>query len=154
VNNVSKTAADLFEPDFLNDVERELNRTLPLREWGALGSFHFRRADTTMFYLGGGYIRKEGPVRSFSFKVASAGSAEPLRISCTNRCASRGDPDRDSLEGQFNTPEVNFWQIVLGWRMAGLLDLRVDAAGPFNRKNGEPLLRVVIGRSFPVGSEE
>jgi hypothetical protein len=64
------------------------------------------------------------------------------------------DPQTFSLDADFLTPRVRFWQVMFGWRMAGLLDLRVDAAGPVgDRNNGEPLLRIVIGRSFPVANE-
>lgn len=150
VNNAPRAATDLF-PDLAGDVERELNRTLPLVEQGLQTTLHFRRAQTTMFYVGIGAVRKETPVRSVSFMLqAPAGSTVRRRVSCVTRCSASGDPDGMSLVSQFDTPTINFWQIMLGWRMAGLLDLRVDAAGPYDRAKGEPILRFVIGRSFPV----
>lgn len=157
-----KAAGSLFDTELVAAVQEELNRTLPLSEFGVDGIFHIRRGDNTVYYFGAGFVRKETPQRSIEFTVAEAATPPAndnsairvKRVTCQTRCASIArDPVSTSLKAAFDTPGVNMWQLVFGWRMGGILDLRIDAAGPFDRKKGDPLLRVVVGRAFPIRAQ-
>ena len=126
---------ELFDQQLVTQVRHQLARTLPLSEVGALGVFQFRRNGRPLFYFGGGAVYKEVVERRILF-TRDAG----------------GTPDKNSLSSSVTTPWDKFWRAVFGARIGGVIDLRVDASGPIGGREAEPLLRILIGRGFPVTS--
>ncbi|HYE87329.1 MAG TPA: hypothetical protein VEA16_13300 [Vicinamibacterales bacterium] len=161
-----KTFDAVFGTDLVRAAKARLDRVLPLSEWSGQSMFHIRRGENTLFYFGLGAGRKQTPERTIQFTTDEAPLTEPRpsrnpnseravrRYTCQTRCpAIAVDPTPGSLQANYQTPWNGFWQLVFGWRMAGVIDLRIDATKPFNPESGEPILRVVIGRAFPIRAQ-
>ena len=133
VRDTIRDSEQYFASQLVTQVKSRLNRTLPLNEYGALGLFQFNRDGQPLFYLGGGVVWKEIIERRILFTTASDGTPNPNSL-------------RDSL----STPAQTFWRAAFGARLAGVLDIRLDAAGPIGGRAADPLLRLIIGRGFPV----
>jgi hypothetical protein len=133
VRDTIRDSEQYFASQLVTQVKSRLNRTLPLNEYGALGLFQFNRDGQPLFYLGGGVVWKEIIQRTVLFTTTSVGTPNPNSL-------------RDSL----STPSQKFWRAAFGARIAGVLDIRLDAAGPIGRRAADPLLRLIIGRGFPV----
>lgn len=137
VGDSLRNSEELFDQQLVTRVRRELARTLPLSEVSLLGVFQFRRNGRPLFYFGGGAVYKEVVERRILF-TRDAG----------------GTPDKNSLSSSITTPWDPFWRAVFGARIGGVIDLRVDASGPIGGREAEPLLRILIGRGFPVTSSQ
>lgn len=131
-----RAVEELFDPVVVTEARRALRQTLPLSEFGVQGTLQFRRHDRPLFYVGAGLLRREITQPRISFRRDSA----------------QADPDRTSLRARLETPDRQVWRAFFGARLAGVLDLRVDAAGPVGIRSAPPLLKVLIGRAFPTAS--
>jgi hypothetical protein len=127
------SAEPYFNRELVRQTRSRLNRTLPLQETSVMTMLVFKREGQVAFYAGPGLMVKEGVARRIIFDQDS--TAEPDNMSL-----------RDSLE----TPTNTFWRAAFGVRVAGVLDVRVDASGPVAKRDQRPLLRVIIGRAFPI----
>jgi hypothetical protein len=132
-----------FDEDIRRPVVRALNQTLPLGAGGVSAVFRFRRSDRLSFYVGGGPLWKETVERGIRYQ----------------RRPPNQEIARTILSPVISTPVSKFWRAQFGARMAGTVDLRVDAVGPLsrdivpgesNRKSFPPILRLVLVRNFPI----
>lgn len=133
-----KRVEDLFDSTLVVRARRALRQPLPLSEFGVQGVFHFRRNDRPHFYVGGGVMKREVPIPRVSFRREHPDSI----------------PDPLSLRGALDPDYRRVWRAFFGARLAGVLDVRVDAAGPVGPRNSSPLLKVMLGRAFPTSRSE
>ena len=129
-----KSVETLFEPTIVARAQKALRQTLPLSEYGLQGLFQFRRSQRSVFYFGGGILWREVTQPRVSFR----------------RSGPNVEPDRLSLTANLATPDATVWRAFFGARLASVLDIRIDAAGPFGPRNSKPLLKVLLGRAFPT----
>jgi hypothetical protein len=139
VDGVSKPAEDLFSADALAQTKNDWANVKPLDEKNLMLTANFFHHDTPLYYAGLGVTRREILVPGVRYirQRADDGSAGPI--------------DPESLRGLLARTDVNVWRAVMGTRLAGVMDLRVDASGSIGRERVKPLLRILIARAFPVG---
>ena len=100
----------------------------------------------------GGQLIPVAPVWvSVQGDIVHAGTDTPIRqclddLVAPQRCIG-SQPD----DIQVPRMDVTVWRAVMGTRLAGVIDLRVDASGSIGVERVKPLLRVLIARGFPVG---
>ncbi|HEX2077351.1 MAG TPA: hypothetical protein VHG08_06565 [Longimicrobium sp.] len=127
-------AEGLFDVTRQEEVQQFLNQALPLRDYSGTVLIRFRNGDRPIFYLGAGGVVKDILRRGISFTRDAPGAL----------------PHPLSLQHLRETPDDLFWRAMFGARIAGLLDVRVDAIGPIGERDSAPLLRIVLGRDFPL----
>lgn len=142
-------AKSLFDAQLFEATQRRLDRTLPLLQYGGIATINFRRANQPIFYIGGGLERAQRIEREVSFRRTPSAPGPDRAVPRDQAVPSA--PLRTSLQAVVKTPSDLLWRWVAGFRMAGILDVRVDAAGPTNGNAAtDPVLRIVVGRAFPV----
>ena len=123
-----------FEPTLAAQAKRALRQALPLSEGGVMGTLTFQHDHRPLFYLGGGVMRREILKPNITY----------------TRSGADDRPDSLSLKANLIDPPRSVWRATFGARIAGILDVRLDAAGPIGARDIEPLLKVLIGSTFPV----
>lgn len=137
-----------FNPDLRLLVLRDLRRTLPLSAYGASTRLRFLRDGKIAFYAGGGVIWKEILQRGVRTRRIPGNIIDP-----------------NFLQPEVSTPTFQFWRAEFGARLAGIVDVRVDATGAIGNRDisGIPvpaaqdanvelsqILRLVIVKDFPL----
>jgi hypothetical protein len=139
VDGVSKPAEEVFSAEALARTKQAWANVKPLDEMGVLLTANFIHRDLPLYYAGLGVTRREILVQGVRFGRAK------------NEDGSAGEIDPESLVGLLDRRDVTVWRAVMGTRLAGVIDLRVDASGSIGVERVKPLLRVLIARGFPVG---
>ena len=138
VGNTTQTAVVTFGPTKVAEVQRTLDRSLPISEFGFIGSLVFHDDGDPLFYIGGGWSSQEEITRETTFE----------------RTTMSGIPIASSLGAVINAEYQEVWRLIAGWRILGVLDLRLDASGPIGGRDRDPVLRVLIGRDFPLTRQQ
>ena len=136
-----KDAGDVFSAAAVKRTRTDLLRVQPLSELGLMGVLQFLRRDSPAFYVGAGVMSREILVPRVSFERAppATPSMQP------------GDPIPESVRGSLAREAIPVWRATMGAKLAGVLDLRLDASGSIGRQRTDPLLRILLARAFPVG---
>jgi hypothetical protein len=134
VAGVSTAADSVFSAAAVARTQKAWAQVEPLSEFGLMLSANFLQHHEPLYYAGAGVMKREviQPHARFRLKGSPA------------------TPDPESLDGYLSRDYVNVWRAVLGARLAGVLDLRVDASGSIGKELVQPLLRVLIARAFPI----
>jgi hypothetical protein len=139
VDGVATPAEDVFTADALARTKNDWAHVKPLDEANLMLTANFFHHEMPIYYAGLGIARREILVPGFHYIRSSASEGSP------------GPIDPESLRGLLGRTDVRVWRAVLGTRLAGVMDLRVDASGSIGNERVEPLLRVLIARAFPIG---
>jgi hypothetical protein len=94
--------------------------------------FSFKRRQP-IAWVGGGIATKQIIDRRIEFDTGNGGAPVP-----------------NSLIADVKQPWRQVLWIVAGVRLAGVLDVRLDATAPIGEPRGDSPLRLIIGRAFPI----
>jgi hypothetical protein len=130
-----QSSEQFFDDDLRAIALRQLNRTIPLRNYGINAVFRFIGGERPLFYVGGGYVQKQVVHRGIRFRRNPVTHA----------------PLSNFLVGEIDAVDHGFWRGLFGARIPGVLDVRVDAVTPISRDVGPPILRLVLAKDFPIG---
>jgi hypothetical protein len=144
VGTERKAAADLFTADEILRARTNQVRIQPLREVGLMGTLQYRRRGVPAYYVGAGYMRRELARPTLSFRRQPPPAGSPAGT-------PPGAPIQGTLTGGLNRVEAPIWRATMGTRLAGVLDVRLDASGSWGTQRTEPLLRLLLARAFPIG---
>lgn len=136
IGGAPQNSEQFFDPELRAVALRQLNQTVPLRNWGASIVLRFIHRQKPLFHIGGGYVHKQVVHRGIRF------SRDPA----TSR------PVSTSLSADIRAPDHGFWRGVFGARIPGVIDIRMDAVTPMSRKVGPPVLRLVLSKDFPIAN--